>query len=123
MPTKTYETNGWFKFAEQDDWEHGCDPDTAFSYAGDEVFKAETVEDLLKQIRSFVGVSDDYEMLMDSCETDGRVDVQVLETKDAYVATESEIEAWKRGEIKLWSAIYSFEIYEVERKAVRLNND
>lgn len=123
MTTKTYETNGWYKFAEQDDWEHGCDPDTAFSYAGDEVFKAETVEDLLKQIRSFVGVSDDYEMLMDSCETDGRVDIQVLETKDAYVATESEIEAWKRGEIKLWSAIYSFEIYEVERKAVRLNND
>ena len=120
---KAYECNGWYKFAEQDDWEHGCDPDTAFSYAGDEVFKADSVEALLKQVRDFVGVPHDYEVDLDACETDGRVDIQVLETKDAYVATESEIEAWKRGEIKLWSAIYSFEIYEVERKAVRLNND
>ena len=112
---KTYETNGWYKFAEQDDWEHGCDPDTAFSYAGDEVFKAETVEDLLKQIRDFVGVGEAYELDIEPCETDGRVDIQILENKDAYAATDSEIEAWKRGEIKLWSAIYSFEIQEVER--------
>ena len=119
----TYEVNGWFKFAEQDDWEHGCDPDTAFSYSGDEVFKGETVEALLKQVRSFVGIPDDYEIEMDAADTDGRVDISVLETKDAYVATPSEIEAWKRGEIKLWAACYSFEIQEVERKPVRLRDE
>lgn len=117
---KTYECNGWYKFAEQDDWEHGCDPDTAFSYAGDEIFKGETVEDLLKKVRDFVGVPHNYEVDLDACEEPGRVDIQILENKDAYVATPSEIEAWKRGEIKLWAATYSFEIQEVERRSVNL---
>lgn len=117
---KTYECNGWFKFAEEDNFEHGCDPDTAFSFAGDEIFKGETIEDLLKKVRDFVGVGEAHELELDSCETDGRVDIQVLETKDAYEATTSEIEAWKRGEIKLWAACYSFEIYEVERRTVNL---
>jgi hypothetical protein len=119
----TYEVDGWYKFAEQDNYEHGCDPDTAFSYSGDEVFKGESIEALLKQVRDFVGVPHDYEVDLDACEEPGRVDIQILENKDAYVATSSEVGAWKRGQIKLWSATYSFEIQEVERKPVRLRDE
>lgn len=117
---KTYEVTGWFKFAEEDSFEHGCDPDTAFSFAGDDIFKGETVEDVLKQIKNFLGVDDDYEVDLDACETEGRVDIQILENNDAYPATSAEMERWRAGEITLWAACYSFEIYEVERRAVNL---
>ena len=120
---KNYEITGWFKFAEEDSFEHGCDPDTTFSYAGDDIFKGETVEDVLKQIKNFLGVDEDYEVDLDSCEEPGRVDIQILENKDAYPATSAEMERWRAGEITLWAACYSFEIYEVERRAVRLRDE
>ena len=116
-----YEVNGWFKFGEKDSFEHGCDPDTAFSYAGSSVFKGETIEDVLKEIRGFVGVPDDHEVELDACGEEGRVDIQVLESEQGYPATSAEMEKWRAGEINLWASIYSFEIYEVERKVVNLN--
>ena len=115
-----YEVNGWFKFAEVDDYEHGCDPDTATSWAGDDRFSGQTIDEVLQSLRDFVCVPDDYEVLLDSCEEDGRVDIQVLETEESYPATERQIEAWKKGELKLWHSTYSFEIEEVTRTPVRL---
>ena len=121
-----YEINGWFKFAEQDHWEEGCDPDTGFSFSGDDRYRSATIEDLLKQIRDFVGVPDDYEIELDSCDEDGRVDIQVLETADGYPANDRDIEKWKKGDLALWYATYSFMIERVTREPVRLtetNND
>lgn len=118
-----YEINGWFKFAEQDDWEHGCDPETGYSVGGDDHWSAETVEGLLRSLRHFVGVPHDYEILLDACEEDGRVDIQVLETADGYTASDRDIEKWKQGEIALWSATYSFIIERVTREPVRLTEE
>ena len=115
-----YEINGWFKFAEQDHWEEGCDPETGFSYQGDDRYRSATIEDLLKQIRDFVGVPDDYEIELDSCDEDGRVDIQVLETADGYTAEDWQIDEWKLNERPLWSATYSFMIERVTREPVRL---
>jgi hypothetical protein len=117
---KTYECNGWFKFAEQDSYEHGCDPDTAFSFANDDVFKGQTIEEVLKQIKNFLGVDDNYEVDLDACGEEGRVDISVMESEQGYPATEQDIEKWKRGELALWSSTYSFEIQEVERTPVNL---
>ena len=123
MPTKTYECDGWFKFSEEDNYEHGCDPDTAFSFGDNQVFKGDTIEDVLKEIRSFVGVGEAHELELDACGEEGRVDIQVLETYEGRTADEEDIERWKRGDLKLWASTYSFEIYEVTRDPVRLRDD
>lgn len=115
-----YEVNGWCKFADQDHWETGCDPDSTYSFSGSERWSAETIPALLKQLRAFVGVDDIYEIELDACDEDGRVDISVQETADGYTAYEWDIEKWKKGELALWYATYTFMVEEVERKSVRL---
>ena len=115
-----YEVNGWWKHGEQDFYETGCDPDRYVSFAGNERWSAETIPALLKQLRAFVGVDDDYEVELDACDEDGRVDISVMETNDSYTATPRQIEEWKRGELALWYSTYTFVVEEVTRKQVRL---
>lgn len=116
-----YEVNGWYKFAEVDHPEHGCDPDSFSSWGGDDTFHASTIEAMLEQLRNFVGVDDDYELLLDSCEEDGRVDIQVMEDAEGYVRQDPRaLEQWRAGELTLWAATYTFVIEEVTRKPVRL---
>jgi hypothetical protein len=74
-------------------------------------------------LRSFVGVDDDYEIELDACDDDGRVDISVMETNDSYTATERQIEEWKKGELTLWYSTYTFHVEEVTRKTVRLVED
>lgn len=118
-----YEINGWYKFAEQDDWEHGCDPDKYVSFTGNEQWSAETIERLLEIIKDFVDVPSGHEIELDACEEDGRVDIQVLETADGYTASDRDIEKWKQGEMALWSATYTFIIERVTREPVRLTEE
>ena len=68
----------------------------------------------------FIGVDDDYEVVLDACEEDGRVDVQVLETADSYTVDAWQVEKWKRGELALWAATYTFMVEEVARTPVQL---
>lgn len=116
----SYEVDGWYNYGEPDDYAQGCDPDKYVSFSGYDRWKAETIHDLLVKLRSFVGVDDDYEIELDACEEDGRVDISVLETGDSYPADEREIERWKKGELVLWYSTYTFHVYQVERKGVRL---
>ena len=116
-----YEVNGWFKYAEQDDYQEGCLPETGFTFSGDERWSAETVPELLNKLRSFVGVDDDYEIELDACDEDGRVDISVMENESGYtVMSERGLDKWKRGELALWYATYTFMVEQVERKGVRL---
>lgn len=117
-----YEVNGWFKFAEQDSYDEGCLPETGFTFSGDERWSAETIPELLKKLRDFVGIDDDYEILLDSCEEDGRIDIQVMENADGYTVTSAGwFEKFKRGELALWYATYTFMVEKVERSAVNLH--
>lgn len=116
-----YEVNGWYKYGEQDHLETGCDPDKYVSFSGPEQFSALTIPDLLIKLRNFVGVHDDYEIELDACDEDGRVDISVLETADSYIANEWQVEEWRRGEIPLWYSTYTFHVAEVTRKGVRLS--
>jgi len=115
-----YEVNGWCKYAEQDFYETGCDPDRYVSFSGNERFSAHTLPDLLIKLRSFVGVDDEYEIELDACDEDGRVDIQVMEAADSYIANEWQVEEWRRGEIPLWYSTYTFYVEEVTRRTVRL---
>jgi len=117
-----YEVNGWYKYGEQDHLETGCDPDRYVSFSGTDQFSADTLPDLLIKLRSFVGVDDDYDIELDACDEDGRVDIQVMETADSYIANEWQVEEWRRGEIPLWYSTYTFHVAEVTRKGVRLSD-
>jgi hypothetical protein len=116
-----YEVNGWHKFGEQAHHEIGCDPDNYVSFSGNERFCAVTIPDLLIKLRGFVGVDDDNaDVSLDACDEDGRVDINVLETADGYVADKWQIEEWKRDEIPLWFSTYTFYVEEVTRRSARL---
>lgn len=115
-----FEVNGWSKYGEQDHYEDGCDPHKYVSFSGNERWSADDLGVLLSKLRDFVGVDEDYEILLDSCDEDGRVDIQVLETNDSYPANEACIELWKQGGVDLWCSTYTFYVEKVERKSVRL---
>jgi hypothetical protein len=118
-----YEVNGWWKYAEQDHWKTGCDPDSGYSFSGDDRIYALSISEMLQKLRGFVGVDDDYEIELDACDEDGRVDISVMETNDSYTPTPRQIEEWKRGELALWYSTYTFDVKEVTRKQVRLRDE
>jgi hypothetical protein len=104
------------KFAEIDDYENGCLPETAINFRIDVKFKADTVDDLLEDIKNYFGVDDDA-IELNSCDEIGRIDIATLENADGYNANESEIELWKQGKIELWACTYTYYVDEVKRTA------
>lgn len=115
-----YETIGYIKFWEKDDFEEGCDPATSQTYTdGYMRFKADTISGIIENIKHWLGVSDDA-LSLDSCGDIGRLDISVLENSDEVIASTEDIAKWKRGEIELYSAIYTFTVYE--NKPVSLVN-
>lgn len=118
-----FEVEGWHKYGEVDSYEDGCNPDKYISYGGDERWSVPDLHNLLAQLRSFVCVDDDYEIELDACGEDGRVDISVMETGDSYPASEWDIEKWKKGELVLWYSTYTFYVQHVERRTVRLSED
>lgn len=116
-----YEARGWIKFAEEDSYEDGCDPDTMQSQVGRDIFSADTIEGVLQKIADFTECSranlDIQPMGSDEL---GRVEAGVMETAESFTPSDWEREAWKRGEIKLWACVYSFKIERVERTEINL---
>lgn len=113
-----YETRGWIKYAEEDVYANGCQPETGSAASGSDGFAAETVDVLIQKLQEFVGSTSDVDVLRDSCDEPGRVDVQVYETDDASPATPEQIKRWKRGEVRLWLATYTFHVQRVTRETV-----
>lgn len=120
MKKQAYEVNGWRKFTEEDSYKHGCIGDAHYD-GGKDTFTADTVPELVEKCRAFCGGTVDG-VLLDSCDEDGRLDIQVTEDDDATPASESQIEAWKRGELRLLAACYTFTVELVTRETVQLTN-
>lgn len=98
------------KFAEEDTYNEGCLLGTGFSIMVDIEFTADTTQEMKQKLLGFFAWDDEkawYENAEEEFETLGRFDIQVLETKNSQPATKEDIEAWKRGYKKLWSAMYS----------------
>lgn len=116
-----FEVTGFTKFAEEDVYSQGCLPNTA-SFSGDKTmrFQASTLDDLIKALMEFCGVDHRDSVQLDACDEDGRIDVQLLETGEGYAASQSDIEAWRNGERRLWSVDYTFRVEQVERRIVAL---
>jgi hypothetical protein len=115
---KRYEVNGWLASYNVDDYEQG-EQDEGYSIGGEERWHADTLPALIEQIMAFAG-TDDAEAVAIFEEEDGRgrIDIQTLEdiAYDRHLTpTEADIEAWKRGEKKLYASYYIFIVERVER--------
>lgn len=117
--TKMLEVNGWFKIAEEDNWEEGCRLEYT-SYSGTERFTAKTQDDLIQKLMGFVGTDDRETVLVNSCEELGRIDIQVYEDSEGCPATEFKMEQFKKGNFRIWIATYIFHVEEVERNVAQL---
>jgi len=113
-----YKTKFWDKFTEEDIFADGCQPRTnnQTQHYGEDEFSNKTLEGLIKELMEFCKVTSKENVLLNSCDESGRVDIQRMETEKGRVATKSDIERWKKGELRLWDACFVFTILE-EREA------
>ena len=112
-----FEANGWRTIGEVDVHEEGCTPGTDICNTGSDRFKADSIEGLISKLMEFAGAGDAGAVLRDSCDEEGRVDIQVYETATGP-ASDHDVDEWKAGRITLWLVTYTFQVEEVERKTV-----
>lgn len=93
------------KFSEEDNFENGCDYETATDYGVIETLKASTLLEALKVIKESYGTPVIFE---------NRLEFHRMEDENGEEATKREIEFWKEGKTKLWASNYSFYISRVE---------
>lgn len=118
----TYEARGFIKYAEEDTFQNGCDPDSTHGFDSDSpIFSGDTPAAVIADIAAFLGVHpDDAAISLDACDEPGRVDVQMMERDDGQEASAADVDAWKARKIRLWLVDYSFQIERVSREAVTL---
>jgi len=117
---KQYEINGVHQFTEEDTYNEGCQPNSGNSgFLSHIKIKADTVEELIKKLFSELCFKYDKDaMELDACDEDGRIDISVMEDENGSEATASELKAWKEGNKRLWSGIYTAHVELVERQTV-----
>ena len=115
-----YEANGCMKVADEDIWKRGCTSFADITQCGENVFSADTVLELIEELKKFCGTEDDTALLLDACDETGRLDIQVMENEDGISASKKEIEWWQHKKTKLWLCCYTFYIVKVTREEVCL---
>ena len=114
-----YETSKGLKFVEEDKFKEGGLPDTAQSWEVDITFQADTVKELMIKIMEYFDVPKEY-LELNSCEENGRIDIALLEDRESYKATEDQRRLWKSGRLKLYYAVYSFQVSKTTKEEVIL---
>lgn len=115
-----FEVNGWMKFVEEDVFAQGCVGQTRCYGDNSMRFKAASLDGLIKALMEFTGTDDRENVMLDACDEEGRIDIQILENDDGCAASKAEIEKWRDGKCRLWLADYSFRVEQVERRTVAL---
>ena len=119
MKTGKYEISGWTKFAEEDNFEKGCIGDAQYN-DGQDRFCSNTLQGVIDLANRFTGNDDKENILLNSCDEIGRLDVQVMEDENGTPAGKMQTESWKQGKTRLWLVCYTFYVEEVTRKEVDL---
>lgn len=94
------------KFVEEDVYSEGCLPETSFMVDMDVSFRGSTKEEAIQNMLDFYHVKKE-DVEFDSCGEEGRMDIGLLENADAHRASDSEIELWKQGKLKLYAVTYT----------------
>ena len=119
---KRLEISSIFKHWEEDKFKQGCIPDTGSIDTWDVKLCADDQQSIIEAVCEELGIDYNPEnVLINSCDEIGRVDIQVLETDNGTEATASELKAWKAGKLRLWHCTYTVNVEEVERKPFNLS--
>ena len=101
-----FQAKGLLKFAEEDVWDDGCQPETATNYNVDMTFTAKTAREVIDEIADYLGcTSEDYEK--NACDEPGRVDFAVTEDAEGSKLSPAKWELFKKGKIKAWYVVYT----------------
>ena len=116
----TYEATGWLKLAEEDVFETGCEKGSSAT-SGDDRFIGKDIKEVVAKCAGFCpGNAREGDLMRDSCDEDGRLDIQVMEDADGNGASKHQKEQWRQGKCRLWLCTYVFKIERVERKPIKM---
>ena len=123
--THTFEVHGWLKDASEDNYEHGqmFDGSVDFTTAGFERFKADAIDELVGVLMEFCGLgrTDSHVDHITVWPDDpSRLDIIVEENEDGSPMSDSELEAWRLGNARMWYCTYTFYVNRVWRSPVAL---
>ena len=117
-----YEIKHLLKLYEEDSFKNGCVPNTGGCSTVDVSFQADTIDELIKKVCDFV--NGDFEGKDKCWEVDStsnsKVIFGVMETDDSNKPTQSQIEEWKQGRLRLWDSSYIGMINKVTKEEVDL---
>ena len=114
-----YEIRGLIKFAEEDIYNEGCQPDTTQHHEIPLNYKADTLAGLLKKVMQDFSLEVD-DLQLNACEELGRLDFSRMEDVNSTKANKYQLEQWREGLTKLWNANYTARVEKVEREAINL---
>lgn len=103
----TYKAIRGSKMAEKERYGKGCVPDTMQQMSYDVDFKADTIPELVEEIKDWFNVDIEAIVLVENTPT---IEVYQLENDRGQAITWREREEWENGEIDVWNCIYSFHI-------------
>jgi len=116
-----YEIDRVFCDTEEDTYENGCLPGTGTNFMITVRLSAATIEDLIRGLFEEIGVKQAPDAVeLDACDEDGRIDIQCMNDADNSEASSAELELWRAGKVKLWSANYTAHVQKVTRETVAL---
>ena len=105
-----YIVMGIEKVWEEDDYVNGCIGKQHYIKI-DVSFKSVDLKGLLDELREFTSCDD---ILLNSCDEQGRIDLQGYETADCETASETDVQLWRDGKKKLYAVTYTALIYKAE---------
>ena len=110
------EVNGCFKFAQRDNWEHGCDPKGGVNFDMPLQARASDINTLVQKINDQLWCQ--Y-VVIGACDEPDRIDFSRMENDNGDRVDEGDAEwkLWKQGiGPDLWDATYTVSVEVVERK-------
>lgn len=108
-----YQIHGLLKFAEEDIYDEGCQPETASTFQVDVDFRGDTPQEVIQKVADFLGVDQDG-IERNACDEPGRVDFSLMEDAEGTTASQAQIESWKKGKTRLWAVTYTAHVEKVE---------
>ena len=111
----TYRIKGYIAHSEIDNWDQGCIGPAKTEWGDGFTLESDSIAGLLEKLSAdFCATSNDG-FLLDSCDEDGRLDLQVYQREPFKIGKPSEatIAKWKAGGIDLWLTCYSFQVEKV----------
>lgn len=110
-----YRVKGYIAHASLDSYANGCELEAKTEFSSEFSIVANSLQALITGLCSHFKANPDDDVLLDCCEEDGRLDIQVHQREAFEIAEPSKatIAAWKEGKLSLYLTDYSFQVERV----------